>query len=225
MLTFHNIAKGSNHMVKFLHIATGLRVEFPAFITEFNDRISVEWGTESIFGRMDPIKNYRGTTRSISLGFDVLAPSLEMARENMINYSRLVQMMYPVYSQPLGMRTTQGRVINSPPLIRLQFLNLVKSVSTENSDQGLMGCISGFQFAPDRNAGFFAIQEELFPKSFNISFQFDPQHEGELGFEGNEFLSVNFPYGTEQQQPQESQPASNNPEVNSKRQSDILGGS
>ena len=82
MISFHDIAKGSNHLVKFMHVATGTRVEFPAFITEFSDNVQVSWGTETIFGRTDPVKPYQGTTRNISLGFDVLAPTLQKAKEN-----------------------------------------------------------------------------------------------------------------------------------------------
>ena len=96
MISFHDIAKGSDHLVKFLHVATNTRVEFPAFITEFSDQVSVSWGTESIFGRTDPVKPYQGTTRTINLAFDVLSPTLEKARENVANDSKLVQMMYPV---------------------------------------------------------------------------------------------------------------------------------
>lgn len=225
MISFHNIAKGSNHMVRFLHVATGTRVEFPAFITEFSDKINVSWGTEQIFGRMDPIKPYQGTTRSISLGFDVVAPSLEIARENMTNYSKLVQMMYPVYSEPLAGTNQRGRVIKAPPLIRLQFLNLIKNNSPESHEQGLLGCINGFNFNPDRNnAGFYSEKEELFAKVFNISFNFEPQHETPLGFEHDKFITPNFPYGRQDTQGGDSTTSTTNPDVAAKKESDILGG-
>ena len=60
MVSFIDIAKGSDHLVKFLHVATNTRVEFPAFINEYSDTYAVNWGTENIFGRMDPIKPYQG---------------------------------------------------------------------------------------------------------------------------------------------------------------------
>jgi hypothetical protein len=194
MISFHDIAKGSNHMIKFLHVATGTRVEFPAFITDFSDSINVSWGSESIFGRTDPIKPYQGTTRNISLGFDVLAPTLEKARENLRNYSTLVQMMYPVYSEPLAGAGGNGRVIKAPPLIRLEFMNLVKNTSLQSREQGLLGCIGGFQFSPNPESGYYDVDGELFPKNFNISFSFEPQHETPMGFENNQFIDRNFPY-------------------------------
>ncbi len=215
MISFLDIAKGSNHMVRFLHVATGTRVEFPAFITDFSDNYSVSWGTEQIFGRMDPIKPYQGTTRSIALGFDVLAPSLEDAKRNMFNYSKLTQMLYPVYSPSLnGGAQGRGRVIVAPPIMRLQFVNLVKNNSTTNKEEGLLGCISGFSFSPNRDTGFFTQQDELLPKAFGISFRFEPQHEDVLGFEGNQFITENFPYGrTEPTNPDSRQAGSGNSDV------------
>ena len=53
MISFHNIAKGSDCMVKFFSVATGLRVEFPAFITSFSDTYSVGWSGEPLYGRME----------------------------------------------------------------------------------------------------------------------------------------------------------------------------
>mgnify|MGYP001185739963 CR=1 FL=1 len=196
MVSFIDIAKGSDHLVKFLHVATNTRVEFPAFINDYSDTYAVNWGTENIFGRMDPIKPYQGTTRSITLGFDIVAPSLSQAKKNMFNYSKLVQMLYPVYSTPLnGGMEGRGRVILAPPLMRVQFLNLIKNNSSTNQEQGLLGCISGFSFSPNTEAGYYTQENELLPKVFSLSFVFDPQHEESLGFQGNTFITPNFPYG------------------------------
>ena len=224
MISFHDIAKGSNHLVKFLHVATGTRVEFPAFITEFSDNVQVSWGTETIFGRTDPVKPYQGTTRNIALGFDVLAPTLEKAKENLHNYSLLVQMMYPVYSEPLAGANSRGRVIKAPPLIRLEFMNLVKNTSLTSREQGLLGCINGFSFNPNRDSGFYDIEGELFPKNFNISFQFEPQHETPMGFERNMFLDRSFPYNAPRPAGNEgTNTTATNADVSQRRQSDILG--
>jgi len=226
VISFHDIAKGSNHLVKFLHVATNTRVEFPAFITQFSDAISVSWGTETIFGRTDPIKPYQGTTRSIALGFDVLSPTLEKARENMLNYSKLVQMMYPVYNEPLDGANGQGRVIKSPPLIRLQFMNLIKNTSMQSDEEGLLGCISGFTFDPNRDqSGFFDVDGELLAKNFNISFSFEPQHETPMGFERNRFLDSQFPYGAKMTTEQQSSTNAINSDVAKSRQNTILGDS
>lgn len=224
MPAFHDIAKGSNHLVKFLHVATGTRVEFPAFITQFSDNYQVSWGSEQIFGRVDPIKPYQSTNRSISLGFDVLADSLERARENMEKYTTLVQMLYPVYSDPLsGGAEGRGRTLKSPPLMRIQFMNLIKNVSNSTVEEGLLGCITGFGMQPEAEAGYFTAGNELLPKHFNITFNFDPQHETPVGFRGNNFINPEFPYGRTTSTSTD-RIAAQNSEVAAARQNSITGG-
>ena len=224
MTTFHDIAKGSNHMIKFLHVATGTRVEFPAFLTQFNDNYQVSWGNEQIFGRVDPIKPYQSTTRSISLGFDVLADTLERARQNMEKYTTLVQMLYPVYGEPMaGGEEGRGRTLKAPPLMRIQFMNLIKNVSNSTVEEGLLGCISGVAMNPVAESGYFTTNNELLPKNFNISFTFEPQHETPVGFRGNNFINPEFPYGRTSRS-ESDQIGAGSSEVSRARQNSITGG-
>ena len=222
MISFQDIAKGSNHLIKFLHVATGTRVEFPAFITDFSDSFNVSWGSEMIFGRMDPVKPYQGTTRSISIGFDVLSNDVEMAKDNMNKYSRLIQMMYPVYNEPLtGGIKGKGRTIKAPPILRIQFLNLVKNNSEESVEEGLLGCISGFTFNPNRESGFFTQTDEILPKVFHISMKLDPQHESTMGFQEDKFLSQGFPYGRPKRKPSSDNSGQGTPEVSSRTEANL----
>lgn len=225
MISFHDIAKGSDCMVKFFSVATGLRVEFPAFITNFSDAYTVGWSGEPLYGRMDPVQVYQGTTRSIALAFDVVSADIEMAKENMLKYSRLTQMLYPVYNEPLTGRMGKGRTLKAPPLLRLEFMNLVQNNSKFSEERGLLGCISGISFDPNREAGFFSEGNELLAKHFNLSFNFDPQHESELGFEGDKFLNENFPYGrTQPIGPSSSNIPGTNADVTALRANSITGG-
>lgn len=192
---FGKIAESKNQVVKFIHVATGTSVTFPAFITEYSDAYAVNWGDEMIFGRNDPIKPYQSTTRSISLAFDVLSPNMQKAKDNLAKYTTLTKMLYPVYTPALnsGIQSL-GRTIKAPPLIRLKFVNMVQSADGNGS---LLGCISGFSYQPNRDAGFFVEGGgDLFPKHFNISFTFIPQHENPLGWDSStgQFLTDNFPY-------------------------------
>ncbi len=222
MISFNDVAKGSKTVIKIHSVSTDLRVEFPAFLTNFSDQYSVGWTPESVYGRMDPIQTYNGTTRTIAIGFDVLSPSLAEARNNMANYSKFIQMLYPVYSAPLTGRLGKGRTLAAPPLLRVQFMNLITNNSGDNFERGLLGCISGLTFDPNREVGFFIDDEEILAKHFNVSFNFDPQHEHELGFERNRFITRRFPYTKNQSIPENTQNTSN-PDVNSARQDIITG--
>ena len=112
MAFFDEIAKGSGQIITFTSVATGQSVSFPAFITQFSDSYTVGWGGSTSFGRVDPIKNYQSTSRRINLGFDVLAKSEETAKQNFANFSKLIQMLYPVYSDPVG-SNTKSRTIKA----------------------------------------------------------------------------------------------------------------
>jgi hypothetical protein len=194
---FGKIAESKNQVIKFVHVATGTSVAFPAFLTEYSDSYSVGWGEEQIFGRNDPIKPYQSTTRSLQVGFDVLSPNMESAKDNLAKYTTLTRMLYPVYTPPLnnGVQSL-GRTIKAPPLIRLKFVNMIQSADGNGS---LLGCISGFNYTPNRDVGFFVERDgSLFPKHFAISFTFAPQHESPLGWDSSTgtFLTENFPYSS-----------------------------
>tara|TARA_Y100000592_G_C5440106_1_gene302892 strand:- start:481 stop:1161 length:681 start_codon:yes stop_codon:yes gene_type:complete len=195
MTRYHDLAKSKNQMIQFVSVTTGQSVEFPAFVTRFTDNFNVSWGTEQSFGRVDPVKPYQSTTRRITLGFTVLASSEEMANENLTNYSKLIQMLYPVYSEPLAESggNSLGRTIKAPPILRVKMMNYIQSPS---GDGGLLGCISGLDFTPEFEAGHFIRPDgTIAPILFNVSFTFDAQHDQELGFGKEGFLSSNFPYG------------------------------
>lgn len=192
---FNKIAESKNQVVKFIHVATGTTVSFPAFLTEYSDNYSVSWGSEQIFGRNDPIKPYQSTSRQIQVGFDVLSHNMNSAKDNLSKYTILTKMLYPVYTAPLNAAAQSlGRTIKAPPLIRIKFVNMIQSADGNGS---LLGCIEGFNYAPNQNTGFFVERDgSLFPKHFNLSFRFTPQHESPLGWgsETGKFLTDNFPY-------------------------------
>tara|TARA_R100000005_G_C4970685_1_gene183803 strand:- start:462 stop:1163 length:702 start_codon:yes stop_codon:yes gene_type:complete len=202
MQSFEEIANSRDHVVKILHVPTNIEVSFPAFIKSFSDNINVDWQGETAYGRTDEIMNYRSTKRSITISFDVVASSLEKAKENMAKFNTLQKMLYPVYSQPLNLTQgnigpgSTGRTIVAPPLTRVKFINYIQNVGT-NPEEGLLGCITGIKFDPqiERVGTFIDEQNNLLPKVFNIAFDFKPQHEQTLGWQADgSFISEKFPY-------------------------------
>ena len=201
--SFKKIAESNRHILSMTHVASNANVKFPAFLTNFSDDYSVQWGNDQIYGRNDPVKPYGSTSRTLNVGFEVLAATLAEARKNMESVSRLAQMMYPAYSKPLsGTGFSFGRTIKAPPLLRIKFANLIQS----QAGMGLLGCIEGFSFNPNREAGFFTPGEEIYPKIFQIDFRFTPQHEETLGWDesSRSFLASSFPYNINQSSLQSS---------------------
>ncbi len=221
---FNKIAESRNQVIQFIHIATGTTVAFPAFLTQYSDSYQVSWGNEQIFGRNDPVKPWQSTNRSMQVAFDVLSHSMDSAKENLKKYSILTKMLYPVYTPPLnGAGASLGRTVKAPPLIRVKFVNMIQSADGSGS---LLGCIEGFNYEPNQEPGFFVEKDgSLFPKHFNISFRFTPQHEDPLGWDSStkRFLTENFPYST-QTIVTDSQRQGNDPTKENAKKGKLLGG-
>jgi len=110
--------KNTNAKLTIKSVVTNTKVEFPAFLTDFSQTFDATWNTEDVFGRMDPIATYQGTKRTMSLGFDVPAGSIEAAEANLARCAGLVKMVYPIYNE-------KG-ILSKPPLVRIRFANLIR---------------------------------------------------------------------------------------------------
>ena len=197
-MKYPDLARKTNQMLKVTHVATETSVEFPAFIKQFSDNHDVQWGDISVYGRMDAVKPYKRTGRTIQVAIDVLAGSEQEAVRNFKEYSTFIKMLYPVYSAQLGASAGEARTIKAPPLLRVKLMNYIEG----EKGGGLLGCISGLKFEPDFKMGHYLLKGDIVPTVFDISFQFTPLHEEVLGFKeesgGNgEFGSPNFPYSSD----------------------------
>jgi|9_EtaG_2_1085328.scaffolds.fasta_scaffold12878_2 hypothetical protein len=181
----------------FTSLLSNDSVSFLAFLSSFNQTFSSEWSTETVYGRNDPIATFRGTTRNLSLGFNVPGANAAESSKNMDNFSALAQMLYPEYGKSGSESvSTNALVITKPPLIRLKFANLI-SDSTQNSNKGLLGYITSLSFNPDLEMGMFVDSDKLHPKVFQLDIQFGVLHEHDLGTtpEGSFSNSAKFPFG------------------------------
>ena len=122
------------------HVATGLNVMFDKyFLTEFQDTIDTSYNSVSTFGRMDPIMNYQGSTRKISVALE-LVPENETERTVAHKYASLLQkMQYPVYE-----RGENALTIQRPPIVVVRLGNLIRS----GDNAGLICALSGYGFTP-----------------------------------------------------------------------------
>tara|TARA_R110002020_G_scaffold9536_2_gene37417 strand:+ start:897 stop:1694 length:798 start_codon:yes stop_codon:yes gene_type:complete len=122
------------------HVATGLSVMFDKyFLTEFQDTIDTSYNSVSTFGRMDPIMNYQGSTRKISVGLE-MQPENETERTAAHKYSSILQkMQYPVYE-----RSENALTIQRPPIVVVRLGNLIRS----GDNGGLICALSGYGFTP-----------------------------------------------------------------------------
>lgn len=138
------------------HLPSGDDVKFKAMLTQFEDQYTSDWTMEQVFGRMDPIRSFKGTQRIITLSWDVVAASIEEAEFNLKNCSTLLSMLYPSYDsgastpeekqtatgttdneaaqdniltsqQGFAAQTGNAATIQGAPLFKLKFANLIQS--------------------------------------------------------------------------------------------------
>ena len=79
--------------IDFEHVPSGTKVYFKAFISAFNETYNSDWSEEAVFGRADPIRMFKQTTRSITLAFLVPAATLGEGYENLTRVQKLVQFL------------------------------------------------------------------------------------------------------------------------------------
>lgn len=153
-----------------LHVPTGKSEFFTEFaLTEYQDSLSTKYNETPVFGRMDPITTYQGTTRKVSIG-------IRLQRPDKNQMSRIATMQYPTYKE-----ADNALTIARPPLVRITLGDLL----TEQ-----LAALDGFSFAPQ--TGFSAADSPIIRcddnkeiidfKSVELKFNLSILHETELGF-------------------------------------------
>ena len=178
--TTSNLANSKGWTLKFTHVPSTNEVWFKALITDYNESFESQWNEESVFGRMDPISTFVGTTRKISLAWDVVASSLEEAKENLYRASLLAQFLYPTYENRSTTTYSHG-TMTAAPLIKVQFANIIANAS--GAYDFLLCTLSGLQITPDLEAGWMDPGGELYPKLIRMSTQLTVMHTHKLGFD------------------------------------------
>ncbi|MDC1161108.1 hypothetical protein OAT10_05065, partial [Luminiphilus sp.] len=186
--------KSSIGFVTFQHVPTGAFSAFAAFVTSFNDRYALKWNNEEVFGRMDPIPTYSGTTRTMSLNITIPSDSYAHAWRNMQNISMLIQSLYPSYDGEGRFSTTR---IAASPLMKISWGNLINSPRGTRS--GVLATIDSLSMTPKLEAGYFEwgskTEKEaqkaadgqcqnsfLIPKEISIDLSFGVLHDIPLGW-------------------------------------------
>lgn len=163
------------------------RALFGAFLTSFSDSMASNWNEEQVYGRQDPIGTFQSTTRKISLGFDMPAATIADAKYNFEQINLVRQFMYPAYSTAATEETTTNALsLAKSPLVRIKFANFLHNPVAQDpkdpKDQGLLGWIGSFTATPVIDMGMFNLDKKFYPKVYNVSIDFTPQHEFDLGY-------------------------------------------
>jgi hypothetical protein len=210
------LANERGMVLDFYHVPSGISVAFKGMINSFSDQYNSEWNTETVYGRMDPIPAFQGTSRTISIEWDVVAGSIAESKLNMAKCETLMAMLYPTYESQGNSNT-----IASSPVFKFKFGNFAQdasagSVSARASEGGLTGFIGGFTFEPDFESGIIDNPDagdfgQFYPQRVTLSAEFTVLHTHDLGWKkagskpawaqnqpgatGAGMATAGFPYG------------------------------
>lgn len=194
------LANQRDQVISFQNIRNQESVFFKAFITAFSDTYSPNFNSVEVFGRTDPIQQYKGTNRSITLAFKVPAASESEAFENLGRAGKLIQMLYPSYAS-----VSNALTLSEAPLVRLKVMNLLskdhenapgssetfpqfysKYKSTADPNKGILGAITSCTVNHGlESEGAFPKKDStntILPKLIEINVSFTPIHEETIGF-------------------------------------------
>tara|TARA_Y100001970_G_scaffold127432_3_gene157451 strand:+ start:16636 stop:19872 length:3237 start_codon:yes stop_codon:yes gene_type:complete len=137
----------SEYMPFYFHdLRTNEVISFHAFITDMKDSFSVSYTDTDAYGRIDPVKIYNKTARSISVGFWLIATSQEDFDSMWLSINKLTNMVYPQWSEGRQL-ASEGKSFIMPfsqiptasPMIRLRVGDFIRSNGSKFNLQKLFG--------------------------------------------------------------------------------------
>lgn len=120
----------------YLHdLRTNEIISFHAFIGSLTDSYTPNWEQSDGFGRVDPVRIYKNTTRKVSVSFFIASTSEEDFKDMWVKVNKLVTMVYPQYTRGRMLTTPDGnsiiqpfsQLMSSSPLVRLRIGDVIRS--------------------------------------------------------------------------------------------------
>lgn len=114
-------------------------INFRATITDLSDSYSPQWSEESYFGRVDPVKIYKSTTRKLSVSFKIFSESAADHNNMWQKIDGLTSLVYPTLGEKRKntLKSITGKNINyeipysqsfkAQPLVRIKIGDLIQN--------------------------------------------------------------------------------------------------
>lgn len=152
---------------------------FRAFLKgDLAETFTPDWQTEKFYGRVDDIPIYLGTSRIISVAFDIVAWSAADLPVIYKKLNKLQSMVYPTYN-------TTG-FMQSGPIIRMRIGDLIAG----ENNRGLPGYITSLDLSYDD--GIWNIQENFkVPRKISVSLSYTVLHDGNPGIYPYQQATIN----------------------------------
>ena len=154
----------AEYMPFYFHdLRTNEIISFMAFIDDVKDSYSVSYSESAGYGRIDPVKIYSSTSRSISASFTLVSTSPDDFDAMWFSINKLVSMLYPQFSKGKALKAGSGRaqkkfimpfsqIPTASPVIRLRIGDVIRSNYSRFNLARLFGLSEGVAADP-RSAG------------------------------------------------------------------------
>jgi len=144
----------------FHDVRTNEIISFHAFLTALTDDYSSSYDSVEGFGRVEPIKIYKGTQRKISFSFIIAATSEDDFHEMWFKINKLTTLAYPQYTPGRSLIGKQGgadyefkapfsQMIGASPLVRIRLGDLFRSNYSKFALARLFGAVDTEAKFPD----------------------------------------------------------------------------
>jgi hypothetical protein len=122
-------------------------ISFHAFLTEISDTYSASWSAQQGFGRLEAAQIYGGGSRSIGIGFEIVAFNENDFDEMWYKINKLTTLVYPQWSRGTKMKYDDNSTFIQPfsqvptasPLARLRLGDIFTSNYSKQNLARLMG--------------------------------------------------------------------------------------
>lgn len=118
----------------FHDVRTNEIISFHAFLNALSDDYTTNYESIDGFGRVEPVKIYKGTQRKIGIGFTIAATSEDDFQHMWFKINKLVTLAYPQYTSGRDLIGTNyqlkapfSQMIGSSPLVRIRLGDLLHS--------------------------------------------------------------------------------------------------
>ncbi len=137
----------SEYMPFYFHdLRTNEVISFHAFIADMKDSFSVSYADTDAYGRVDTVKIYTKTARSISISFWLISTSEDDFDSMWLSVNKLTNMVYPQWSSGRQL-ASEGKsfimpfsqIPTSSPMIRLRVGDFIRSNGSKFNLMKLFG--------------------------------------------------------------------------------------
>lgn len=120
----------------FHDMRTNEIVQFRAFLTALTEDYTPNWESIEAYGRVDPVRIYKNTTRRVNVSFRVVSLDPNDFDDMWFKINKLITLVYPQWSRGKRVKTTDGnlefsqpfsQLISSSPIVRMRIGDLIKS--------------------------------------------------------------------------------------------------